>query len=498
MFKFLKDKLKSAIGIFSKKVDAEATVISEEKPPKAEPAQEKNVVKVKPTPKISPMPEKPVPTKKKVPASTPKPEKRVGKVISMTPKKETKNEFSKKEERTIHIPKEKNILKEIPPVPHIEPSIPQPEPAISQPIPAHPSQKQPEGSEKKKGFFGKLKEKIFKKEEHLEQETVSSQPAVVVPLEQHIEVPEQPTPEEEKPVEEGEKEGKKGLFTRVTELVTKTMLSEDKFNDLFFDLEMVLLENNVAVEVIDLIKQNLKQELVEQKFTRGKTFEVIRDTLHRSIDQLFDTPSVNLLNEIKKKKPYVIVFVGINGSGKTTSIAKIAHLLQQNKLTCVIAAADTFRAAAIQQLEEHGKNLNIKVIKHDYGSDPAAVCFDAIKYAEAKNIDAVLIDTAGRLHSNVNLMEEMKKIVRVAKPHLKLFVGEALTGNDCCDQIREFNVTVGIDGVILTKADVDEKGGAMISASYISKKPILYLGVGQEYADLKPFDKSIVLESLDI
>jgi len=160
------------------------------------------------------------------------------------------------------------------------------------------------------------------------------------------------------------------------------------------------------------------------------------------------------------------------------------NLFKKNGLKCVIAASDTFRAAAIQQLQEHADKLGVKMIKHDYGADPAAVAFDAIKYAEANRADVVLIDTAGRLHSNVNLMDEMKKVVRVAKPDLKIFIGESITGNDCVEQAKKFNEAIGIDGIILAKADLDDRGGAAISVSFVTKKPILYIGTGQGYDDL--------------
>ena len=199
-----------------------------------------------------------------------------------------------------------------------------------------------------------------------------------------------------------------------------------------------------------------------------------------------------------EEKPFVIAFFGINGSGKTTTIAKIADLLKKNKISCVLAASDTFRAASIEQLQIHADKLGIKLIKHDYGSDPAAVAFDAVKHAKAKKIDVVLIDTAGRLHNQANLMEELKKIVKVAKPNLKLFVGESIAGNDCIEQAQKFNEIIGIDGIILTKADVDEKGGAAISVSYITKKPIIYLGVGQEHSDLKEFEPNTIIESLGL
>jgi fused signal recognition particle receptor len=220
--------------------------------------------------------------------------------------------------------------------------------------------------------------------------------------------------------------------------------------------------------------------------------------LRKSITDLFPVEPPDLLKLVKQKKPYVICFVGVNGSGKTTSIAKVAHLLKQNGHSVVIAAADTFRAAAIDQLQLHADKLNVKLIRHDYGSDPAAVAFDAIKHAEAAKKDVVLIDTAGRLHSNTNLMDEMKKIMRVAKPDLKLFVGESITGNDCIEQARQFDTAVGIDGIILAKADVDEKGGAAISVSYVTRKPIFYLGIGQEYSDLQQFDKDKLIASIGL
>src|SRR3989338_7400411 len=179
-------------------------------------------------------------------------------------------------------------------------------------------------------------------------------------------------------------------------------------------------------------------------------------------------------------------------------MAKVDNYLMKNKLSCVFAASDTFRAASIEQLQQHADRLGIKMIKHNYGSDPAAVAFDAIRYAQAKNIDVVLIDTAGRMHSNVNLIDEMKKIIRVAKPDLKIFVGESITGNDCVEQAKVFNASVGIDGIILAKADIDEKGGAAVSVSYATKKPILYLGVGQNYDDLKKFEHDMVLRNLGL
>ncbi|MFH1065664.1 MAG: signal recognition particle-docking protein FtsY [Nanoarchaeota archaeon] len=295
-------------------------------------------------------------------------------------------------------------------------------------------------------------------------------------------------------------EQKHGFFSKLKQAITTTKISSEKFDELFWELEVAMLENNVAFEVIEKIKSDLKLNLVEKPIHRGSIEKAIETSLRDSVGGLFDCDNISLLNKIKAKtqKPYVVCFLGANGSGKTTTIAKITHLLQSKGLKCVLAAGDTWRSAAIQQLEEHAKKLNTPIVKHDYGADPAAIAFDAIEMAKARNIDVVLIDTAGRQHSNANLMDEMKKIVRVAKPDLKIYIGEMIAGNDCIEQIQSFDAAVGIDGVILSKADIDEKGGTAISVTYVTKKPILYLGMGQEYKDLEEFDKGKILNSLGL
>ena len=341
--------------------------------------------------------------------------------------------------------------------------------------------------EKEKGFFAKLKEKFTGKEEEIE--------------DKRIEVKEERIEHKPKTEEKiTEKEPEKGFFRSITEKITTTRINKGQFEKLFWELELALMENNVAVEVIEKIKNDLKEQLVEKPIKRTQVGETIQDALKESIGQLFETSSIDLIEEIRNKeeKPYVIAFFGINGSGKTTSIAKLANMLKDKKISCVLAASDTFRAASIEQLQQHADKLGIKMIKHDYGSDPAAVAFDAIKHAKAKGIDAVLIDTAGRMHSNTNLIDEMKKIIRVAKPDLKIFVGESITGNDCIEQAKTFNDAVGIDGIILAKADVDEKGGAAVSVSYVTKKPILFLGTGQKYSDLQVFDSEVVIKNLGL
>ena len=408
-------------------------------------------------------------------------------------KKEIKEEAEEKPKEEI---KERKLeLKEI--LEELEEKEEKPEEEIEE--------KKPEIKEKKKEIIEEKKEE--KKEiKKIIEEKREEKPKIKIREEKKIEKPEIKIvmPKEAvkpkievKEVEIEEIPEKKGFFERIKERITKTVISEKKFNEFFDELEVVLMENNVALEVIEKIKEDLMREIVEKPLSKGKVEEIIKENLKKSINELF-VDNIDLLSRIKEKKPFVICFVGINGSGKTTSMAKVANYLMKNKLSCVFAASDTFRAASIEQLQQHADRLGIKMIKHNYGSDPAAVAFDAIKYAAAKSIDVVLVDTAGRMHSNVNLLDEMKKIIRVNKPDLTIFVGESITGNDCVEQARKFNEAINIDGIILTKADVDEKGGASISISYITKKPIMFIGVGQEYNDLKEFDREIVVKGLGL
>jgi len=292
-------------------------------------------------------------------------------------------------------------------------------------------------------------------------------------------------------------EDKKGFFSKIKEKVTTKKIDAEKFEELFWDLEVTLLENNVALEVIDKIKEDLQAKLVDIPIKKGDVEETIENSLKESIEEVLSIEQIDFMEKIKEKKPYVICFLGINGSGKTTTIAKIAYILKEKGLSVVMAAADTFRAAAIEQLQQHADVIGgIKMIKHDYQSDSAAVAYDAVSHAKAQGKDVVLIDTAGRLHSNKDLLDELKKIIRVANPDMKIFVGESITGNDCVEQAKQFDAAVGIDAIILAKADIDEKGGAALSVSYVTKKPVIYLGTGQEYKDLKKFNKEEMLKNL--
>ena len=294
---------------------------------------------------------------------------------------------------------------------------------------------------------------------------------------------------------DGEASG--GLFSFVRE---KT-ISEKHVEDILFELEMELLQGDVAMEVASEVVDSVKNDLVGKKIKRS--YDITEYTylaLKNAVADIIDIPGKSMTEMIEAKKqqgePLVVMFVGINGTGKTTTIGKLSNYYIKKGYTPVIAASDTFRAGAIEQVQYHADNLGVKLIKHEKGSDPAAVAFDAVQHARAKGKELVLIDTAGRMQTNTNLMDEMKKIRRVSKPDLVVFVGDALTGNDATEQARKFNEAIDIDGVILTKADADSKGGAALSIGYIIKKPILFLGMGQSYDDIKEYDADWMLEQI--
>ena len=282
----------------------------------------------------------------------------------------------------------------------------------------------------------------------------------------------------------------------------KKTLTTDSLESTLNELNLLLISNDVATETADALCQKVSESLKDEQISRLTSkkkflFDILREVVK---EILTPEKEINLIDEIrnvnKQDKPYVICFLGVNGTGKTTTIAKIAHYLKKNNISSVAAAADTFRAAAIEQLSYHMQNVGIRVIKHAYKSDPASVAFDAIQHAKAKNVDVVLVDTAGRQVSNKNLMREMQKIVKVAEPDLVLFIGDSLAGNDALNQAKEFNKSVGIDANILTKFDADAKGGAALSISYETKKPILFIGVGQGYDDLEPFNTQLFISNI--
>jgi len=276
-------------------------------------------------------------------------------------------------------------------------------------------------------------------------------------------------------------------------------LTDESLDELLDTLEIGLLEADVALPVVERLRRDLRKEFAGRKIRRGlEVEEVVRSALERSVRSILAQPPLDVVAKIRghPSKPFVILFVGVNGTGKTTTVAKMAVWLRSAGFSVVLAAGDTYRAGAIEQLLVHGERLGVRVIRQQEGSDPAAVGFDAIEHAKAKGVDIVLVDTAGRQHTNENLIAEAKKIRRVTSPALTLFVGDALAGNDVVTQARLFEKELGIDGLVLTKLDADVKGGAALSATYVTKKPILFVGVGQGYSDLRPFDPEWMLRRL--
>ena len=279
----------------------------------------------------------------------------------------------------------------------------------------------------------------------------------------------------------------------LVEKISTTELKAENLRPILSNFKLNLIENDVAVEVADHVCKELEKRLdgVQIKRLEDRK-EIVRKNLHEILRSILTSDKmISLLEQVKEKRktnePYVIVFVGINGTGKTTSIAKVAKLLMKNGYSVILACSDTYRAGSIEQLEEHAKRLGVRMIKHKYGADPAAVAYDAIAHAKAHGASVVLIDTAGRIQTNKNLMNELGKIKRVISPDLTILTVDALTGNDAVMQAEEFHKSVGIDGTILTKVDADVKGGAALSVTYVTEKPIVFIGTGQKYEDLEEF-----------
>ncbi len=275
-------------------------------------------------------------------------------------------------------------------------------------------------------------------------------------------------------------------------------IKESKIEDILWELKVSLLEADVALPVAEEIQDSVKEDLLGKKISRKYDMEyVVEASLKKAVQSALKADYINFDKKVKRaEKPFSIMFVGVNGTGKTTTIAKIAHRLIKQKYSCALAASDTFRAGALEQIQQHGDRLGVKVIKHSKGSDPAAVAYDALEHAEARGKDVVLIDTAGRMQTNQNLMNEMKKIKRVAEPDMIIFVGDALAGNDAVEQAKEFEKSVGIDGVVLTKIDADAKGGAALSIGHAVGKPMLFVGTGEGYDDLVKFNANWMTKRL--
>jgi fused signal recognition particle receptor len=286
---------------------------------------------------------------------------------------------------------------------------------------------------------------------------------------------------------------RKGLSSAVNKIVV-TELKAEKLRPILDEFRLNLIENDVAVPVAYYITDELEKRLDGVEVKRlGDRKELVKDTLHEVLIEILTTKeTVNLVENIEQKRrmkePYTILFVGINGTGKTTSIAKVARFLMKKGYSVVLSCSDTYRAGSIEQLEEHSRKLGVRMIKHEYGADPAAVAYDAISHAQSRGINVVLIDTAGRIQTDRNLMSELSKIKRVVNPDLTVLVVDALIGNDAVMQAEEFHNSVSIDGTILTKVDADVKGGASLSVAHVTGKPIIFIGVGQNYGDLEAFE----------
>ncbi|HET6780162.1 MAG TPA: signal recognition particle-docking protein FtsY [Nitrososphaera sp.] len=298
----------------------------------------------------------------------------------------------------------------------------------------------------------------------------------------------------------------KKAFSRAAKGIGEKELTEKVLDDALLDLQLSLLESDVAQEVVDDLSAKLKKEMLGRKLEEEQQQQdathIVQAKLQTAVAEIFARAGrFDLIEKIKVKKqakagPFVIVFLGINGTGKTTTVAKIANLLRKAGFSVVVAAGDTHRAGAIEQLEQHTNRLSLKIVKQRYGADPSSVGRDAYEHAKKNYIDVVLMDTAGRMQTSKNLMDEMSKIVRVVKPDVKLFIGDALAGNDTINQAREFFQYTKFDGAILTKIDADAKGGSAISIAHITSKPVVYIGVGQGYDDIIPFDPDKFIGSL--
>lgn len=292
----------------------------------------------------------------------------------------------------------------------------------------------------------------------------------------------------------------KNKFSGLVDGVSSKKITEKDLNKILEDFELSLLESDVSMRVSEKIVDELKKKLTGEKIglTSNKK-DFVKIAVQETLIEMLEYKKYDIFKEINKKRKngeiFSIAFVGFNGTGKTTTIAKFAKLLNDKGYQVVIAASDTFRAGSIEQLSLHAEKLGVKIIKHNYKADPAAVAFDAINHAKARGIDVVLIDTAGRSEINRNLMDEMKKLIRVSNPDMKIFVGDSLAGNAVAEQAKKFS-EIGLDGTILTKVDADSRGGAALSISYITEKPILYIGTGQGYDDLKPFDAMWLVERI--
>ena len=296
-----------------------------------------------------------------------------------------------------------------------------------------------------------------------------------------------------KKTEEGVKRSKEAWFSKITRLFDRARVDDSVWEE----LEELLISADVGVDTTTNLIQRVKERVKAEKVSDGPK---VRDVLKQEMVRMLSLDGVSH-REIATP-PEVILIAGVNGSGKTTSIAKLANSYKKEKKRVILAAADTFRAAAIEQLQKWGDRIGVEVIAHQPGGDPGAVVFDALEAARSRGINVVIVDTAGRLHTKFNLMEELKKIKRVTSrvdqsaPHQVLLVLDATTGQNGLAQAKYFTEAIGITGIFLAKLDGTAKGGIVLSICDSLKIPILYIGTGEGVEDLAPFDAESFVEAL--
>ena len=302
---------------------------------------------------------------------------------------------------------------------------------------------------------------------------------------------------EEKKIEE---KPKRGILGKLVRKITVKKLSESDINPILQEFSKDLIESDATLEVAEKISGDLRNELTDKEIKRGEEKEIVFNSLRKSLMEILSVPKINLEEVISKAKgeqrPALLLFFGINGVGKSLNISKVAKWLMDRYHRPILAAGDTYRAAGDIQLEMYAEKINIPVIKHQKGADSAAVIFDARSAAKARGYDVVLGDTSGRMHVKKNLMDELVKIVRVNKPDLKILVIDSLAGSDVVPQFEFFDKAVGVDAVIFSKNDVNEKGGNILSICYLFKRPILFLGTGQKFDDLVEYSPEKLINML--
>ena len=344
-------------------------------------------------------------------------------------------------------------------------------------------------------MFDSLKEKLGRFEEEVEDEADTAEAADAA------DQPAEPDPEAtDADTDTDTTESDDDSLTERAKLFAsgKSKITEEELEEPLEQLEFALLQGDVEMRVASEIIEGLREELVGQARAQVKSGEVVvREAIGNALLDVIDVGGIDFDEEIAaREKPVTIIFTGVNGVGKTTTIAKLGRYLEERGYSVVLANGDTYRAGANEQLQKHADNLDLKLISHEQGGDPAAVIYDAVEYAEANEVDIVLGDTAGRLHTSNDLMSQLEKIDRVVGPDLTLFADEAVAGQDATKRAEQFDDAAEIDGVVLTKADADSQGGAAISIAEVTGKPILFLGTGQGYDDIEQFDPEVIVDRL--